>query len=682
MYRRVHPSVVNAMIHHQELQHAGLDSATAKRWEAALANLEEALPPEQKWSRFLQICYAPDLPFQPFQMVYDALSTAQKPMPAWLPDEDAKQNSHLARAIQELGHVDFSAFHRWSVAEKGRFWKFVVETLAIKFTRPPEDILIDSEFFPGAKLNIVESCFPASPDATAILFRDSDGRDHSWTCGKLKKTVQQVAASLCRLGFEPGDRIAIAMPMSPESVAIYLGIVHAGMAVVSIADSFAADEIHTRLRIADAKLMFTQDCITRAGKTLPLYEKVKQAGDIRAVVLPDASELKVQLLANDLDWRSFLAPSATPLPSVKAAPDAETNVLFSSGTTGDPKAIPWTHLTPIKAAMDGCFHQDIRPGDIVAWPTNLGWMMGPWLIYAALINRATIALYAGVPTERGFGEFVAASKVTMLGLVPSLVKSWRAGATMEGLDWSSIRVFSSTGECSNAEDYLYLMWLAGFRPVIEYCGGTEIGGGYITGTVLQPAAPATFTTAALGLDFHILDNGEPAQSGEVFLDPVSVGLSRTLLNRDHDEVYFAGCPYDTSGRLLRRHGDEMEVAGDFFRALGRADDTMNLNGIKVSSAEIERVISKVDGVIETAAVAKSPADGGPSELIIFAVLSGSESDPAELRARMQQKIRRELNPLFKITELRLLDSLPRTASNKVMRRLLRKSIIPQPKSSS
>jgi len=246
---------------------------------------------------------------------------------------------------------------------------------------------------------------------------------------------------------------------------------------------------------------------------------------------------------------------------------------------------------------------------------------------------------------------------------------------MEGLDWSSLRLFSSTGECSTADDYLYLMWLAGFRPVIEYCGGTEIGGGYITGTILQPAAPATFTTAALGLDFHIFgDDGKPAQTGEVFIDPVSIGLSRSLLNRDHDEIYFAGCPRDESGQTLRRHGDEIQVAGDFYRALGRADDTMNLGGIKVSSAEIEQVVSQAEGVVESAAVARTPEDGGPSELVIFVVVSGTAKGLGEMRADMQQRIRDRLNPLFKITNLQSIDSLPRTASNKVMRRLLRNSL--------
>ncbi len=222
---------------------------------------------------------------------------------------------------------------------------------------------------------------------------------------------------------------------------------------------------------------------------------------------------------------------------VPGEPDRVTNVLFSSGTTGDPKAIPWTQLTPIKAAMDGHFHHDIHPEDVVAWPTNLGWMMGPWLIYASLVNGAALALHDDAPTGRDFADFVAEAGVTVLGVVPSLVAAWRSGGVLdpdadEPVDWTGLRLLSSTGEASNPDDMRWLMGVAGGKPVIEYCGGTEIGGGYITGTVLHDAVPSTFTTPALGWDLRLLDeDGSPAEEGELFLVPPSMGMSTELLNR-------------------------------------------------------------------------------------------------------------------------------------------------------
>jgi acetyl-CoA synthetase len=314
---------------------------------------------------------------------------------------------------------------------------------------------------------------------------------------------------------------------------------------------------------------------------------------------------------------------------------------------------------------------------VVAWPTNIGWMMGPWLIYATLINRGCIALYEGLPTGRGFAEFVHTAGVNMLGVVPSLVRAWRESGACDGVDWTRINTFSSTGEPSNRHDYLWLMSLTDYRaPIIEYCGGTEIGGGHVTGTVVQPASPATFTTPALGLDLVILDeDGEPVaegEEGELFLVPPSIGLSQSLLNRDHEAVYYEGCPSGPNGEVLRRHGDQVaKLPGGYFAAQGRADDTMNLGGIKVSSLELERVLEHHPAVYEAAAVAVQPAGEGAEKLVVFAALS-EEAAQDELQRELGKAIAKELNPLFKIHDLVVVDSLPRTASNKLMRRELRR----------
>jgi len=264
----------------------------------------------------------------------------------------------------------------------------------------------------------------------------------------------------------------------------------------------------------------------------------------------------------------------------------------------------------------------------------------------------------------------------MLGVVPSLVRSWRASGACEGVDWSGIEVLSSTGEPSNRGDYLWLMSRTGYRaPVVEYCGGTEIGGAYITGTVVQPAAPATFTTPALGLDLVGLDDhGRPVPeggSGEVFLVPPSIGLSQSLLNRDHDEIYHAGCPVGPGGAPLRRHGDQLQrLPGGAYRAHGRADDTMNLGGIKVSSVELETAVDRHPAIRECAAVAVQPEGGGSDRLVVFAVLA-EHREVEGLREEVSRLIGEHLNPLFKVHEVVVVESLPRTASNKLMRRSLR-----------
>jgi acetyl-CoA synthetase len=441
---------------------------------------------------------------------------------------------------------------------------------------------------------------------------------------------------------------------------------------VGIADSFQPREIAQRLKTSKARAVFVQDVNERNHGQLPLYANVIQAAGPMAIVLPAREKIQVPLRPGDVQWNDFLQPT-TPEETHIADPGDTINILFSSGTTGDAKAVPWTQTTPIKCAMDAHFHQNVKSGDILVWPTNMGWMMGPWLVFASLLNRATLGLFHGAPTGRGFGEFVQNSKATMLGVVPGLVKTWRNSRCMDGLDWSRIKLFSSTGECSSADDMAWLMQLAGGKPVIEYCGGTEIGGGYIAGTLTKACEPGTFNAPALGLDIVILDvNGQPTDSGELFIVPPSIGLSTTLLNQDHHEIYFSGIPNSPDGQPLRRHGDQMQkIDNGFWCGLGRADDAMNLGGIKVSSAEIETVLRLAPGVLEVAAVAVSP-DGGPCSLVIYAVCPEQQNGNREVVLQnMQQIIRREMNPLFKIHDLVFVESLPKTGSNKVARKFLR-----------
>ena len=644
--------------------------------------------PEQVWTTAYRSLLKKEDGFDFHQRVYevcrDAAASQGALLPAWQPTETEIEAANLTIAAREADCADYPAFYQWSVMHQEQYWAMVAQRLGIIFPKPYQQVLqmngpTQPVWFSGAQMNIAESCFGADPEAAAIVFNDGTGEKQTVTYAALQSLVGRIAAGLMERGVQPGDAIGLFLPMTPTAVAIYLAIAAVGAAVVSVAESFAPGEIATRLRLASATLVFTQETMTRGGKTLPLYEKLAAADAPCAIVLPSSPPAPATLLrAQDIEWESFLSRASPDAPFIPVArcPQDAIHILFSSGTTGDPKAIPWDHTTPIKCAADAHFHQDVHPGDVLCWPTSLGWMMGPWLLFAALLNRATIALYSDAPTSSGFGRFVQDAQVTMLGVVPSLVRAWRSSGGMEAWDWSAIRAFSSSGECSNPSDMLYLMYLANYKPVIEYCGGTEIGGAYCTGTVVQPCVPATFTTPALGIEFQTFgDEGLPQNPGEVFLRGPSVGLSTRLLHQDHDAVYFRDAPHSPSTYPWRRHGDTMEaLPGGLFRMLGRCDDTMNLGGIKVSCIEIEHVLNSLDGVLETAAIGVTPPGGGPSRLAVYAVLrQEGQISVDDLKSLMQQAIRRELNPLFQIAEVRLVPALPRTASNKIVRRSLRQT---------
>lgn len=657
----------------------------------AVPSPDEAGKQNQAWLDLTQGLLAePAVPYEihwaAYQKVFQNRRQDDGPPVAWRPDAATLAAANLTALQQAQGFQQADQIHPWSISSREAFWTWALDAIKVPFHQPPNRTLDDSGgaehpvWLPGATMNVAELCFQAPPEQVAIIAgREGDRTRTTWSYGELRRLADRVSHGLREHNLRAGDAVALYMPMTAECVAAYLGIVQAGLAVISIPDSFAAEEVSTRLRLGDARAIITVTSFQRGGKNVPMAPKAVEAseqvpGAPACIVIGDVSN--TDLRYHDLAWDDFLGPD-DPFTALACAPDAVTNILFSSGTTGEPKAIPWTHCTPIKCVVDGHLHQDIHPEDVVAWPTNIGWMMGPWLLYASLGNRAAMALWEGAPVGEDFMEFLDEAGVTVLGVVPSMVRAWnQAGVAPHR--FSKIRLFSSTGEASNPHDYLYLMSLAGYRaPIIEYCGGTEIGGGFLTGTVVQDASPATFTTPALGIDVLLLDDeGQPVQGpgmGELYLVPPSLGLSQTLLNRDHHEVYFEGCPVGPDKQVLRRHGDEVErLAQGFYRAQGRADDTMNLGGIKVGSVELETVMNAEEGVLETAAVAVPPKGGGADRLVVFAVPApGHKLVPERIQPLLQARIKDRLNPLFRIHDVVVVRQLPRTASNKVMRRELR-----------
>ena len=689
-----------------------------------------------------------------FRRIFAGRRPEDGPPVAWAPDEAVRQRSNLQASMEAVGLEEYADFHAWSVRDPAAFWTHTLERLGIVFARPPAAILDldggvhdsrgsvhdsrgsardpqwlphggvrDPRWLPGAELNIVDSCFTADPDLPAVVTPGPDGRSRATatsetastttstttyattsttTYGELERLVNRAANGLRDRGLAPGQAIALYMPLNLECVVAYLAIIRAGSWVVSIADSFPAVEVRRRMAIAGARCIVTMDRYVRAGKSIPLYDTVVEAGASTVIVVPscgvgssggDAPPLR----PSDISWSDLLSNEDT-FESVTGDPYRTTNVLFSSGTTGEPKAVPWNHLTPIKSAMDGYYHQDIHGDDVTAWPTNIGWMMGPWLIYATLVNGACMALYPDAAHTTEYLRFIRRAGVTVQGVIPSLVRTWRRGGMAEGshdgatdgVDWPSIRVFSSTGEPASRNDYLWLMSRAGYRaPVIEYLGGTEIGGGHLACTVLQPCSPAAFTTANLGVDFVILDEAGAevgaGETGELFLVPPALGMSQRLLNGDHDGVYYADCPTGSEGKILRRHGDHTQrLHRGYYRAQGRADDGMNLGGIKVSPLELERIIDGHPSVYESAAVAVQPEGEGAERLVVYVVPEGGSGaagspsafdlDPDALKSDLQSLVSSGLNPLFKIYRVVIVNELPHTVSGKLVRRTLRDRI--------
>ncbi|KAI5321083.1 hypothetical protein L3X38_030154 [Prunus dulcis] len=702
----------------EDLVEAGLAIDEAKHLEAVLKqHAISSDDPREVWRQLVsERVLKPSHPHELHQLIYYSVyanwdvSTQGLPL-YWFPSLYQSRHTNLGRLMEAHGSellgtsykdpiTSFSLFQKFSVQNPEAYWSILLKELSVSFQEAPKCILDRTDkskpsgaWFPYSTLNIAECCLLPTrhprkeDDSLAVIWRDEGCDDSAVNHMTLKEHREQVmlVANALDTTFSKGDAIAIDMPMTVNAVIIYLAIVLAGFVVVSIADSFAVKEIATRLRVSKAKGVFTQDFILRGGRKFPLYSRVAEAASCKAIVLPAiGSNVGIQLREQDLPWSDFLSsvshnPRKNYYSTVYQPIDSTTNILFSSGTTGDPKAIPWTHLSPIRCAADSWAHIDIQVGDVFCWPTNLGWVMGPILLYSCFLTGATLALYHGSPLGRGFGKFVQDAGVTILGTVPSLVKAWKNTQCMKGLDWTKIKSFASTGEASNVDDDLWLTSRAYYKPITECCGGTELSSSYIMGSPLQPQAFGAFSTRSMTTGFVILDeHGIPypedqACVGEVGLFPLYMGATDRLLNADHEEVYFKGMPM-YNGMHLRRHGDILKrTVGGHFIVQGRSDDTMNLGGIKTSSIEIERVCDRADeSVLETAAVSVAPVNGGPEQLVIYVVLKKEfDSKADQLKAKFSKAIQSNLNPLFKVNHVKIVAEFPRTASNKLLRRVLR-----------
>ncbi len=602
---------------------------------------------------------------------------------AWSPSPEDIENSNLSWLITESGNKDFKELFTWASSFRALYWEKVVKRTGIKFKEPYLSILDtfhgveEAIWMEGALMNIADSCFLADKNKTAII-EGSEENDSikKITYEQLDSYSNHIANGLLEKGYKRGDRFVLYLPFSIEAVAIYLALVKAGMIAVSVADSFSPVELCKRVEITNAKAVITVNQYAYGGKTLNVYDKVKEANCGPAILI--SSDNEEHLRKGDLLLGNLLSKNAAC--STECDPYDITNILFSSGTTKEPKSIPWTHTTPIKCAADGHFHLDIKETDVVTWTTGMGWMMAPWLIYATLINKATMALFTGSAVTEQFGKFAESAGITIMGTIPSVVRGWIKNDFISKFNWD-VRLYSSTGEPSNADDYLYLMGMSDFKaPIIEYCGGTEIGGGYITGTICEPVSPAMFTTPALGLNYFLLnENKQPAranETGEVFLVPPSIGLSQTLLNRNHHNEYYEGMPSGPGGEALRKHGDAFETIQEgpykFYKSVGRTDDAMNLGGIKISAIEIEETLNKHPQILETAAISIAPNTGGPEKLVVFYTERNQVSDEGLLKKNLQDLLTSQLNPLFRISQIVKVTTIPRTASNKIMRRELRK----------
>ena len=612
---------------------------------------------------------------------------------AWSPSGRYLARSRLRRFAEAHGHRDFPSLHRWSVEDLDGFWRAVDRDIGLVWKKPYDRVLDTSRGIPwttwwlGGRLNFVASALRHDPSRTAIIFEGEEGTTRRLTYGELAAAVRRCAAGLRALGVHAGDRVGIFLPLTPECAIATLAVAGIGAIYTPIFSGYASDAIAGRLRDCDASVLITADGFRRRGQVIQIKETADAALDgapsVRTVVVVRRLSRDLRLRERDVWWDDMMAQGSDES-LADTSPEDPYMLIYTSGTTGRPKGAVHVHGGfPIKAAQDLAHVFDLQSGDLLWWFTDIGWMMGPWLIAGGLINGATILLYDGAPDFPDAGRvwsIVERHRVTHLGISPTAIRGlMRAGEEpVRRHDRSSLFVLGSTGEPWNPEPWWWYFGVVGEKraPLINYSGGTECSGGILGCTTWTPLKPTAFAGPVPGIAADVADahgNSLRGAVGELVIRRPWPGMTRGFW-RD-PEKYLA--TYWSRLPNVWVHGDWARSDDDgFWYIEGRSDDTLKVAGKRVGPAEIESAATAHGAVLEAAAI------GVPHELkgeaiVLFVVLRSGHGATDALAGEIMDKVAASLGRPLRPEVVRFVTDLPKTRNAKILRRVIRGAYLGQ-----
>lgn len=616
----------------------------------------------------------------------------------WTPPPELVEQSNLTAFLRATGRPDYDALAARAEADPAWLMQEVFRFCDVRFYRPYEQMLDVSRGQPwarwciGGTTNIVLNCLDkhrGTPvwDQTFLVWEGEDKQEQRrQTYREFAGDVSRLAFALRNLGVGKGDVVAIYMPNLPETFVAFFAILKIGAIVMPLFSGFGPSPIQSRLNHGEAKAVITANGTWRRGVPAPLKSvldiALQAAPSVQHVIVAEREGLAIDTpmqAGRDHWWNDVASGVDDEMATAEMQAEDPAILLYTSGTTGEPKGCVWTHIGFIGSMVtrDVIICGDFKPSDRFFFFSDMGWMVGAMCACIPSFAGGSLLIAEGTPDFPDTGRFwrlISDHQVTYLGVSPTIVRSlMRYGEEVEAYDLSSLRITTSGGEAWTETPWRWFFEHVCKRriPIINISGGTEVGGCIFTGTPNHPMNPGSFSRPALGVGADIVDMAgkrvADGEVGELVLRHSSIGLTKSLWKADarYLENYWSTIPG------LWVHGDfAMRGHDGLYYILGRSDDTIKISGKRTGPAELEGIL------IQTGKIAEAAVFGIPHAIKGSAIVCACVPMPGVDRAggladELSAALVRGMGASYRPERVLLLDDLPRTRNMKIMRRVLR-----------